>query len=75
MAHERDRRPMPIPDDNGRFPFEVWKDDVFLRGYAASDEANADCDRGNHQQSGSFEVRNSKGERVWPKPSAPLAGP
>jgi hypothetical protein len=62
MAHE----PMPVPDDDGSFLFEVRKEREFFRGFASFDEATALCDRGNHQ-SGNFEVR-SKGERVWPKP-------
>lgn len=64
MAHKRE--PMPIPDDDGNFPFELWKEGAFLRGYAKFDDARADCDQGN-RQSGKFEVR-SKGETVWPKP-------
>lgn len=64
MAHERHREPMPIPDDEGSFPFEVWKGGEFFKGFATFDDARALCDRGN-QQSGNFEVR-SKGERVWP---------
>jgi hypothetical protein len=63
MAQER----MLIPDDDGSFPFELWKEGEFLRGYAKFDDARADCDRGNQQKSGSFEVW-SKGQRVWPKP-------
>jgi hypothetical protein len=64
MAHERDREPMPIPDNDGSFPFEVWKEGEFLRGYATLEEARAVCDQGN-QQSGGFEVRR-KGKRVYP---------
>jgi hypothetical protein len=55
---------MPIPDDDGRFPFEVWKDGVFHEGFATFEEAREVCVRGN-LQSGNFEVRH-KG-RVWPK--------
>lgn len=64
MAHERHREPMPIPDDDGSFPFEVWKGGEFFKGFATFDDARALCDRGN-QQGGNFEVR-SKGKRVWP---------
>jgi hypothetical protein len=64
MTPERDREPMPVPDDDGNFPFEVWKEGKFHRGFATLNEAIALCDRGN-QQSGNFEVR-SGGKRVWP---------
>lgn len=64
MAHERDREPMPIPEDDGSYPFEVWKEGEFFQGFATLGAARALCDRGNHQ-SGNFEVRR-KGERVWP---------
>jgi hypothetical protein len=66
MAHERDREPMPVPDDDGDFPFEVRKGGEFFKGFATLDAAKGLCDRGN-QQSGNFEVCR-KGERVWPKP-------
>ena len=66
MTHERNREQMPVPDDDGRFPFEVRKEGKFLQGFATLDDAKALCDRGN-RQSGNFEVY-SKGERVWPKP-------
>jgi hypothetical protein len=59
---------MPVPDDDGNFPFGVWKEGEFLKGFVTFEEARAVCDRGNHQ-SGNFEVR-SKGERVWPIPSS-----
>ncbi len=65
MAHARDREPIPVPDDDGRFPFEVWKAGGFHKGFAQFGDAKALCDLGN-QQSANFEVR-SKGERVWPK--------
>lgn len=55
---------MPIPDDDGSFPFEVWKEGKLFKGFAAFDDARALCDRGN-QQSGNFEVW-SRGKRVWP---------
>lgn len=57
---------MPITDDDGSFPYEVWKEGEFLKGFADFDNARAVCDRGNHESRG-FEVR-SKGKRVWPKP-------
>ena len=69
MVHERHREPMLIPDDDGSFPFEVWKEGKFFEGFSTFDGARALCDRGN-QQSANFEVR-SKGERVWPKPPTP----
>jgi hypothetical protein len=62
----REREPMPVPDDDGSFLFELWKEGAFLRGYAKFEDARADCDRGNKQKSGSCEVWN-KGQRVWPK--------
>jgi hypothetical protein len=66
MADERNRARMPVADDDGSFPFEVWKEGEFLKGYAKLDKekAKADCDRGN-LLSGNFEVR-SKGKRVYP---------
>jgi hypothetical protein len=64
MAHERDRAPTPVPDDDGSFPFEVWKGGEFFKPFATFAEAKAVYDRGN-QQGGNFEVQ-SKGKRVWP---------
>jgi hypothetical protein len=66
MAHERDRERMPVHDDDGDLPFEVWKEGELFRRFATFDEARALCDRGN-RQSGNFEVR-CKGLRIWPKP-------
>ena len=53
MTREQDRNRMPIPDDNGNFPYEVWKDGDFFRPFLSFDDAKAVCDRGNHQ-SGNF---------------------
>jgi hypothetical protein len=64
VARDPHRDPMPIPDDDGNFPYEVWKEGEFLSGFAKFEDARAACDRGNHQ-SGTFEVR-SKGKRVYP---------
>ena len=64
MAHDREGERMPVPNDDGCFPFEVWKEGGLLKGFATLAEAKAVCDRGNHQ-SGNFEVR-SNGLRVWP---------
>lgn len=62
MADEHKRDQIPIPNDNSSFPFELWKDGEFLRGYVTLDDATADRDRGN-QQSGKFEVR-ANGQRI-----------
>jgi hypothetical protein len=64
MARERER--MLIPNDDGSFPFEVWKEGEFFKPFATFDEARAVCDRGNHQIPGKFDVR-SKGEVIYPK--------
>jgi hypothetical protein len=63
MARERER--MLVPDDVGNPPFEVRKEGAFLKEYVNFEDAQADCDRGNKEKSGSCEVW-SKGERVWP---------
>ena len=39
MAHERDRERMPIPDDDGSFPFEVWKGGEWFKAFARFDDA------------------------------------
>jgi hypothetical protein len=65
MEPERDREPMPVPNDDGSFPFEVWKEGKFLRGYVNLETAKADCDRGN-RLSRNFEVRSGD-KRVWPR--------
>jgi hypothetical protein len=65
MAEKRE--PMPVPDDDGSFPFEVRKEGEFFKPFATFDGARVVCDRGNQQKRGSFEVW-SKGQRVWPKP-------
>ena len=40
VAHERDRELMLIPDDDGSFPFEVWKRHATRR--TATDAARVD---------------------------------
>lgn len=67
MSSERERYPIPVPDDDGLAPFEVWKDGDRFRDFESLDEATALCVRGK-AQGGNFEVR-SKGQRIWPENS------
>jgi hypothetical protein len=53
-----EREPLSVPNDEEYFPFEVWKDGKFFKGFKTRAEAQDVCNRGNHQ-SGNFEVRNS----------------
>ena len=53
-----EREPLSVPNDEEYFTFEVWKDGKFFKRFKTRAEAQAVCDRGNHQ-SGNFEVRNS----------------
>jgi hypothetical protein len=64
MAHERDREPIPIPDDDGSFPCEVWKGGEFFKGFATFDEARALCDRGN-RQSGNLRASGEVLRETW----------
>jgi hypothetical protein len=64
MAPERNREQMPVPDDDGNFPFEVWKDGELHKACTTFDEAKGICDRGN-KQAGKFEVHH-EGKKVWP---------
>ena len=70
MSNERQRHQIPVPDDDGYAPFEVWKDGKHFRGFASLDEAMALYMSGK-AQGGTFEVR-SKGDRIWPKNSFPI---
>ena len=64
MKHELSRDKIPVPDDDGNFPFEVWKEGGFLKGFSSLEEAQSVCAKGNYQ-SGGFEIR-SEGKKIWP---------
>lgn len=59
MADRNERFSMPVPDDDGHFPFEVWKEGELHNGFPDFETAKAVCDRGN-LQSGNFEVRHDQ---------------
>ena len=66
MKQEPDRPKVGIlvPNDNGNFPFELWKDGRLIRGYPNFDDAKADCDSGNRQHKG-YAIYKDK-IQIWP---------
>lgn len=65
MSRERERHQIPVPDDDGQAPFEVWKNGEHFRDFASLDDA-IDLYTKGQRQGGKFEVR-SKGNRIYPK--------
>jgi hypothetical protein len=65
MAKEQDLNQMPVPDDDGSFPYEVRKDGEFFKAFVTFEQAREVCDKGN-SQTRNFKVYR-KGQPIWPE--------